>query len=237
MEEKTGKAGAILRIVGVIAIIAVVIAAIVASMNHKTPVAEKVWYPEMTLGDMETAENHFIIYSDIACPYCIAFEAAMVEHHDELMEYIEKNDVLIEVRATDFLYEYGEGAPVESRYSAVATYCAKNEGKFWDFYDEAVATTWKDWFAGVGKSAFGEFNKMGKDYWVKMGRKVGLGDEFEKCVMNDETLDTVKVDARRMAKYVNGLPYFRFNSFVSSGFSLDWGWEQVLMYFDAGLKS
>ena len=232
MESKTAKIG---RIVAVVAVIGLIVAAIVVSMNRPAGSSE-VWYEEMTLGRKD-ARNHFIIYSDIACPYCIAFEAAMVEHHDELMEYIEKNDVLIEVRATDFLYEYGEGAPVESRYSAVATYCAKNEGKFWDFYDEAVATTWKDWFAGVGKSAFGEFNKMGKDYWVKMGRKVGLGDEFEKCVMNDETLDIVKEDARKMAKYVNGLPYFRFNSFVSSGFSLDWGWEQVLMYFDAGLKS
>ncbi|MBR0488189.1 thioredoxin domain-containing protein [Candidatus Saccharibacteria bacterium] len=237
MEEKTGKAGAILRIVGVIAIIAVIIAAIVASMNHKTPVAEKVWYPEMTLGDMETAENHFIIYSDIACPYCIAFEAAMVEHHDELMQYIEQNKVLIEVRATDFLYEFGESNPIESRYSAVATYCAKREGKFWNFYDKAVSTVWNDWFKGMGKAAFTDFNKLGKGYWIKMGKDVGLSDEFASCVENDETLPEVMADARKMAKFVNGLPYFKFNEYVSSGFDLSWGWEYVLMYFDAGMKS
>ncbi len=236
MEEKSGVASKILRIGGVIAVIAVLIGAIVASMNQKVPNSEKVWYPEMTLGNMD-AENYFIIYSDIACPYCIAFEAAMVEHHDELMEYIEANDILIEVRATDFLYEFGESQPIESRYSAVATYCAKEEGKFWDFYDRAVSVVWNDWFKGMGKSSFGEFNKLGKDYWIEMGKEVGLGEKFENCVKNDETLPEVMADARKMAKFVNGLPYFKFNSYVSSGFDLSWGWEYVKIYFDAGLKN
>ncbi|MBQ6375411.1 thioredoxin domain-containing protein [Candidatus Saccharibacteria bacterium] len=237
MEEKAEKAGTIWGVIGVIVVIALIVAAIVASMNRKTPIAEKVWYPEMTLGDAETAENHYIIYSDIACPYCIAFEAAMVEHHDDLMQYIESNKILIEVRATDFLYEYGESQPIESRYSAVATYCAKKEGKFWDFYDIAVATVWNDWFKGMGKSAFSEFNKLGKDYWIKMGQSVGLADDFATCVENDETLPEVMADAKRMAKFVNGLPYFKFNEYTSSGFDLSWGWDYVLMYFDAGLKS
>lgn len=237
MEEKAEKAGTIWGIIGIVAVVGLIFAAIMASMNQKTSIAEKVWYPEMTLGDAETAENHFIIYSDIACPYCIAFEAAMVENHDELMQYIEANKVLIEVRATDFLYEYGESNPIESRYSAVATYCAKKEGKFWEFYDKAVSTVWNDWFKGMGKSAFSEFNKLGKDYWIKMGKEVGLSDDFATCVKNDETLPEVMADAKKMARSVNGLPYFKFNDYVSSGFDLSWGWEYVKMYFDAGIKS
>ena len=237
MEESKGRFGAIVRVVAILAIVVAIIAAITASINAKKPVAESVWYPEMTLGNLETAENHFIIYSDIACPYCIAFEAAMVENHDELMRYIEANKVLIEVRATDFLYEYGESRSIESRYSAVATYCAKREGKFWDFYDAAISKVWNEWFKNAGKSAFTEFNKMEKDYWIKIGRGAGMSDEFETCVKNDETLPEVVADAKRMAKFVNGLPYFKFNNYVSSGFDLSWGWEYVKMYFDAGLKS
>ena len=193
--------------VGIFAVAIAIIAAIMASINAKTPISEKVWYEEMTLGDMD-AKNYFVIYSDIACPYCIAFENAMIEHKDELMEYIEEKDILIEVRATDFLYEYGESKPIESRYAAVATYCAKREGKFWDFYDKAVTTVWNDYFKESGKGAFTEFNKNGKDYWVEMGKSVGLGEEYEQCVMEDETLNEAKTDAERMAKQVNGLPYF-----------------------------
>ena len=222
--------------VGIFAVAIAIIAAIMASINAKTPISEKVWYEEMTLGDMD-AKNYFVIYSDIACPYCIAFENAMIEHKDELMEYIEEKDILIEVRATDFLYEYGESKPIESRYAAVATYCAKREGKFWDFYDKAVTTVWNDYFKESGKGAFTEFNKNGKDYWVEMGKSVGLGEEYEQCVMEDETLNEVKTDAERMAKQVNGLPYFKFNDFISSGFDLSWGWDFVLKYFEAGLKS
>ena len=236
MEEKSGVLPKVMRIIGVVLVVGLIFAAIIASMNTKKSNADSVWYPEMTMGNME-AKNYFIIYSDIACPYCIAFEAAMVEHHDELMEYIEKNDILIEVRATDFLYEYGESNPVESRYSAVATYCARNEGKFWDFYDKAVTKVWNEYFKEMGKAAFSQFNQLDKDYWIELGKSVGLSDSFEKCVKNDETLPAVKEDAKKMTKYVNGLPYFKFNSYISSGFDLSWGWDYVLKYFDAGLKS
>lgn len=224
--------GIVLGVVGGVLMLSLMV------VGFTTMTAEKpteVWYEEMTMGSLD-AKNHYVIYSDIACPYCIAFENAMVEHADDLAAYIKQNDILIEIRATDFLYEYGESRSIESRYSAVATYCAKREGKFWDFYDKAVTTVWNDYFKGSGKAAFSEFNKNGKDYWIEMGKSVGLADEFEKCVMEDETLEEVKADAKRMAKLVGGLPYFQFNKFTSSGFDLAWGWDYVLMYFDAGLK-
>ena len=233
--EKSSKVAVVGRVVAIIVIIFAITGAIIASMSKGEAASNDVWYEEMTMGKLN-ASNHFIIYSDIACPYCIAFENAMIEHKDELEEYIEKNNILIEVRATDFLFEYGESAPVESRYSAVATYCAKDQGKFWEFYDLAITTVWNDWFKENGKGAFTEFNKMGKDYWIEMGKSVGLGEEFETCVNSNATLEAVKADAKKMVKYVNGLPYFKFNKYVLSGFDMSWGWEHVLMYFDAGLK-
>lgn len=235
--EKSSIAGVIGRIALIVVIVFAIGAAIVASMGgggESEP--REIWYEEMTMGDLN-AKNHFIIYSDIACPYCIAFENAMIEHKEDLEQYIEANDILIEIRATDFLFEYGESASIESRYSAVATYCARDRGKFWEFYDLAVTKVWNEWFKGMGKSSFSEFNKMGRSYWIEMGKSVGLGEDFEQCVKNDETVAQVKEDAKRMTQYVNGLPYFKFNDYVLSGFDLSWGWDHVLMYFDAGLDS
>ena len=67
----------ILRIIGVLAVVGVLLATIIISMTSKPSNAERVWDSDMTVGNME-AKNYFIIYSDIACPYCIAFENAIV---------------------------------------------------------------------------------------------------------------------------------------------------------------
>ncbi|MBR3386385.1 thioredoxin domain-containing protein [Candidatus Saccharibacteria bacterium] len=234
--QKKQTGGKIARIAALIAIVLVFVAIIITSMSQKTPNSEKVWYPEMTVGNMD-AKNYFVIYSDIACPYCIAFENAIVENQAEFEKYIADNDVLVEIRVADFLYEYGESNPIESRYGAEAIYCAKDAGKFWEYYDLAVTRVWNDYFKNAGKSAFSEFNKLGLDYWADLGKEVGLGEDFVSCVKENKTLDEVKANAKRMTKIVPGMPYFKFNNYTSSGFDLSWGWNYVLMYFDAGLKS
>ena len=230
------KTGKIIRIVGIVVIVVAIFAAMIASMNQKPSNAERVWDKEMTVGDME-AKNYFIIYSDVACPYCVAFENAIIEHEEDFKRYIEQNDVLVEIRVSDFLYEYGQSKSIESRYGAEAIYCARNEGRFWDYYNLAITKVWNEYYAKLGKSAFGEFNKLGKDYWIDMGKEIGLGDTFVSCGENDETGAEIKKNAEKSAKLVNGMPYFKFNDSVQSGFDLSWGWEYVLMYFNSGLKS
>ena len=225
-----------LRIIGIIAIIVIIIAAIVASMNIKPSNNEKVWDTATTIGHPD-AKNYFIIYSDLVCPYCIAFENAIVENEEEFQEYIKQNDILVEVRLSDFLYEYGEANPINSRYSAVATYCAKNEGKFWDYYNLAVTTVWNDYFKDLGKGAFTKMGSLTKDYWINIGKKVGLSDSFEDCVNNDTPLAEIKENAKKSAKLADGMPYFKLNNYTSSGFDLSWGWDYVKMYFQAGLES
>ena len=225
-----------LRIIGIIGVAMLIILAISASMNAKPSNSEKVWDEKTTIGSMD-AKNYFIVYSDLVCPYCIAFENAIVEHEDEFQKYIKENDILYEVRISDFLYEYGETNPINSRYSAVATYCAKNEDKFWDYYNLAVTTVWNDYFKDSGKSAVANMSKLGKDYWINIGKKVGLGEKFEDCVKNDEPLTEIKETAAKTAKLANGMPYFKLNKYTSSGFDLSWGWEYVQMYFKAGLES
>ncbi len=225
-----------LRIIGVVAVIGILFAAIISSMTHKTPNSEIVWNEDMTVGNMD-AKNYFIIYSDIACPYCIAFENAIVEHEEEFKKYIEENDILVEIRLSDFMYEFGESRSIESRYSAEAIHCARREGKFWDYYNLVITRVWNDWFKQMGKSAFESFNKLEKDYWIKLGKKVGLGENFETCVKNDEVLPELIQASQKMSRLVNGMPHFKFNNYTSGGFDLTWGWEYVLMYFEAGLKS
>ena len=228
--------GKALRIIGVVAVVGILIAAIATSLTHKTPNSEIVWNKDMTVGNME-AKNYFIIYSDFACPYCLAFENAIIEHESEFKDYIRDNDILVEIRLSDFMYEYGQSQSIESRYSAEAVYCAKNEGKFWDYYYADIEKVWNDWFKDLGKAAFTEFNKLDKSYWIKIGKKVGLGETFETCVNNDEPLEDIVKTAKKMTKLVDGMPHFKFNNYSPSGFDLSWGWEYVLMFFDAGLKS
>ncbi len=223
-----------LSIFGIIFVFGLIVVAIIASFGTKAPNSEKVWDEAMTKGNPD-AKNYYITYSDLMCPYCIAFESATIEHKDEFEQYLEDNDILYEVRVSDFLYEYGEARAINSRYSAEAVYCAKNEGKFWDYYDLAVMTLWNDYFKDSGKSAFSKVNGFDKEYWIKLGKKVGLGETFENCVKNDEPLEEIIANAAKTAKLVNGMPHFKFNSETFSGFDPSGSWDYALMYLNAGL--
>ena len=214
----------------------VLVAAIIVSMNQKPSNSEKIWDERTTMGNLD-AKNYFIIYSDLVCPYCIAFENAIVEHEDEFKKYIEENDILVEVRVSDFLYEYGESNPIHSRYSAIATYCARDEGKFWDYYNKAITTVWNEYFKGNGKSGFAGLNRNSSDYWTKIGEAIGLGDEFKSCVEEERPLEEIEKNAEKTSRLAGGMPYFKFNNYTTSGFDLSWGWEYVKMFFQAGLES
>lgn len=225
-----------LRIFGIVAVVIVLFAAIIASMNSKPSNAERIWDQNTTIGNID-AKNYFIIYSDIVCPYCVAFENAIIEHEEEFQQYLKDNDVLLEIRMSDFLYEYGESRPISSRYSAIASYCARDEGKFWDYYNLAITSVWNDYFKKLGKSAFPELAKAGKEYWVNLGKKVGLGESFSSCVEDETPLEEIKANAEKTSKLVSGLPAFKLNSYSPPGFSMEGTWEDVKAYFDAGLDS
>ena len=115
------------RIIALVAVVVVILAAIIASVSYKPSNADQVWDMQTTVGNTD-GKNYFIVYSDLACPYCIAFENAIIENQEAFEKYIDNNDILYEVRLSDYLYEYGEAKPQHSRYGAVAAYCAKNEG-------------------------------------------------------------------------------------------------------------
>ena len=224
-----------LRIIGVVAVVAAIVGAIIASMA-KPSNSDSVWDTDMTMGNLD-AKNYFIIYSDLACPYCIYFENPIIEHEEDFKKYIEENDILIEIRLSDFLFEYGQHQSPASREGAIATYCAKNEGRFWDYYNLAVHTVWRDYFSEYGEGGFGGLDNTGKELWIDLGKSIGLGDTFETCVKNDEPLDLIMERALKTTKLVSGMPYFKFNSYTFSGFTPNGTYSDVLMYMDAGLKS
>lgn len=226
----------VFRIFGIVAVVVVLIAAIIASMTAKPSNAEKVWDEAMTMGNPD-AKNYYIVYSDIVCPYCVAFDNAIIENEAEFEQYLKDHDILFEIRLSDFLYEYGESNPISSRHSALGAYCAKNEGKFWDYYNLAITTVWNDYFKANGKAAFAQMAKLGKPYWIEMGKKVGLGDDFAQCVENETPLEEIKANAEKTSKLVSGLPSFKFNSYSPPGFSMDGTWEDVKAYFKAGLEN
>ncbi len=224
------------RILGVIAVVGALAAAIIFSMKGPST-AELIWDKDTVIGSPD-AKNHFIIYSDLLCPYCVAFENAMAMNEESVEEYAAEHDVAIEVRVSEFLYRYGESRPINSHYSAEAVFCAKKEGKFWDYYNTAIKKVWSEYFAQMGKGAFSEMAQLNKEYWVNIGKEVGLGNTFADCVYYDQTADEVLKVTEKTAKLVNGgMPYFKFNEWTTSGFDLSWGYEHVLQYFEAGLKS
>lgn len=230
------KSSKIAGVAGLIIVVILLFAAIIASMSIKPSNSEKVWDQAMTIGNPD-AKNYFIVYSDIVCPYCVAFDNAIVENEEEFEQYLEEHDILFEVRLSDFLYEYGETNPISSRHSALGAYCAKNEGKFWDYYNLAITTVWNDYFKDNGKAAFVQMAKLGKPYWIEIGKKVGLGDEFAKCVEDETPLEEIEINAEKTTKLVSGLPSFKFNSYSPPGFSMDGTWEDVKAYFKAGLNN
>ncbi len=218
----------------------IIVFIILLIINSTKPVdhTESVWNKETTLGSLN-AKNYYIMYTDIACPYCTVFSRNIMNNKDEFMkDYIEGKDILFEVRVTDFLYEYSEHHPQMSRDSAEAIFCAIDEGRFWDYYYAIIQTLWEDYHSkGIGVSKTAEpITDLPEDYWLQIGKKIGLGESFENCVTNHLSLPKVQENTSRSTKYIQGLPYFKFNDYITGGFDNNWGWDYVKRYLDAGLK-
>lgn len=223
-----------LRTVAIVAVVVAVFALIITSMSAKQSLSEQVWDQNTTIGSLD-ADNYYIMYTDLMCPYCDVFSRAVMEHWDEFQTYLNEHDILFEIRLTDALYE-GSGIQY-SRDAAEATYCAAREDKFWEFYHGALSALWDDYHSkgvGVSKTAT-PIKNLPDDYWLEVGHKAGLGDSFDNCVKNHETVATIEDNTRRAMQTAEGMPSFKFNRFTTSGFDNSWGWDYVKMYLDAGL--
>ena len=229
----------ILRYLAIVLVVVAFFALIISNVSNKDH-TDSVWNEATTLGRMN-AKHYYIFYTDLACPYCSAFSLAVMDNKDEFMsDYIDGKDILYEVRVTDFLYEFGEHKPEMSRQSAEAVYCATNENRFWDYYYSALDHLYNDYYSeGVGTSKDAPMiTDMTRDYWLNIGKELGLSSEFESCYTEHKMLNKVKENTAKASQFVQGgLPYFKFDKFTTGGFDTAWGWDYVKKYLDAGLSS
>ncbi|MBR1796366.1 thioredoxin domain-containing protein [Candidatus Saccharibacteria bacterium] len=230
--------GKIIRTVALIAVGGFLIALVIFNVSGGSTAGEKAWDLRTTIGNHE-AKNHFIMYTDLACPYCDVFSRAVMENEEEFQQLIAENDIMVEIRLMDFLYHYGESKPEMSKWSAEATVCATEKDKFWDYYHAGLKALWDDYHSkGIGTSKTApKIEGMTRDYWVNIGEKVGLDkDEFSTCMDSEETTRTL---AERREKTLRsgaqGMPYFVEGKFKQSGFDNTWGWEEAKTFLTAGI--
>ncbi len=224
-----------LRTIGIIVVIVLLFGVVIASLSSRPSAGEQVWNEATTVGSMD-AKNHYVMYTDIMCPYCDFFSRVVMDNWDKFTAYLEENDILFEIRLTDYLYE-GTGSQY-SRDSAEAAYCAMRENKFWDFYHGAQTALLEDYHSkGIGDSKTSPSIKdLPDDYWLEIGHEAGLGTDFDNCIANHEMASELDNNTRRANQVAQGYPYFKFNKFTTAGFDSSWGWDYVKMYLDAGLS-
>ena len=122
----------VLRIGGIVVVVGLLVALIAASFTRPSA-AGSIWDTRTTIGDVNST-NHYIMYTDIMCPYCDVFSRELMNHEEEFKrDYIDGKNIVFEVRMTDFLYENGTNNE-NSRNGAEAIYCATEQDRFWDYY-------------------------------------------------------------------------------------------------------
>lgn len=224
-----------LRIVALVAVIGLILLAIFSSTVKSPEISGKIWNEHMVLGDPATATRHYIVYTDLMCPYCNFYARQTLSYEDDFKAYLAEHKIAYEVRVTDMLYE---GSGIEySRPAAEAAYCAAREDKFWAFYHEAVSSLFKDYYNyGIGDSKTSpKIEDMTRDYWEDIGTRVGLGEDFQSCYEHRETVSEIAENTYKASTLANGLPYFTFGKFSTGGFDSSWDFEVIKEMYDAGL--
>ncbi len=233
----------VIRIVAVCVVIGFLVALIV--FNATKPVDFTPWEMAMTKGDKETAKHHFIMYTDIFCPYCDKFSNALRAHAEDFQkDYIEDKNVFFEIRMTDVNYTYGHSN--NSRPGGEGAYCAAAQDNFWGYYDALLTKLYDDYHSkGIGVSKDSEhIPDLPDSYFSDAAEKGGLDvEKFNACMESDEMLAKLDSNTKRAQNALqSGVPYFVFDKYTANGFLGQWDaegydWEQAKLLLDAGLAS
>ena len=213
-KEKQSKK--IVRLILVALVLLVVLVLMTLSVNYKPPVTAEVWNPAMTKGGDDG--RPYIMYTDIACPYCMKFAEAVNSHKSDFNErYIDNGKIRFEIRITDYLYANGKE---NSKSGGESAYCAANQDKFWPYYEALTHQLYEDYYA-KGENA----PVLDTEYYVKIATKTGVDkDKFVTCMKNHETEERL-TDVTKKAEEagVAGMPSFVFNgTSIPSGFGGTW---------------
>ncbi|MBR3257289.1 thioredoxin domain-containing protein [Candidatus Saccharibacteria bacterium] len=223
------------RILILAGIFGVILLAIISSSVKPPEIESKIWNDAMTLGDVENATRHYIVYTDLMCPYCNYYAKTISDNEEEFEKFLSDHKIAYEVRVTDMLYESSDVA--FSRPAAEGAYCAARENKFWDYYHLAVDSIFEDYYSkGLGNSKTApKITNLPTSYWKEIGKEVGLGESFENCFDEEKALSQVTENTYRASAQASGLPYFVFGKYATGGFDSTWGWSETKEMLEAGL--
>ena len=198
---------------------------------------------DRTILGNKTAKNHYVMVTDVMCPYCTVFSRLTLENQEKFEKYLKDHDIVFELRVTDFLYENNMDKYGFSRMSAEAVACATEQNKFWDYYHQVIRRLWKDYQSkGIGSSKNAPAIKdLTVKYWQNIAKEVNLDDSFSTCLSEHKMLDKVKQNTAEATTFMhrynlNGMPSFKFGSFATSGFDTSWDYSYVERFLEAGLK-
>ncbi len=204
---------AIILAIAAVATVAIVAIVIInsASSPANSPIVEitpKV-YPQVdrnSIGD-PNAPVKIVEYSDFQCPLCKRFadetEQAIVD------DYIKTGKVYFTYRSLgNFISDNIRMGKTESRDSAMAAYCAADQGKFWE-YKDSLFTNWK------GEDV-GSFTQK---RLIAMAESIGLDvEQFSQCLKSGKYRDQIDQDSQDgNAAGVNGTPAFFINGELLMG--------------------
>ena len=238
-----------IRIVAIVLVIGLIGFLFVNGAINNNKSSQEPWNEHMTMGDRETAKLYYYDYTDIMCPFCDKFANAVRVHRDEFKkDYIEAKNIYFEVRLTDILYishkDEHESA-INSRNSAMGAYCAADQNKFWEYYDGILEKLYNDYHSkGIGVDRYSEMiPKLELSYFKDVAKDFEDFDyeRFASCVDNGEKAEELDKNTSKASVITsNGVPYFIFGSYKTSGFLGKWDaekydWEQAKLLLDAGL--
>lgn len=148
--------------------------------------------PANALG-AESAKITIIEYSDFQCPYCLRFTQEVKPRIIDA--YVKTGKVRLAFKQMPILSE-------DSRIAALASECAADQGKFWEFHDAVFNDR-----AAKGRLA------MDKNRSVEVAAALKLdADKFRDCMQNDRTLARVQADLDEGRTIgVRGTPTFLIN--------------------------
>ena len=232
------------KVKAILAVVAVVLVGALIVFNASNPTTAEVaaWNPAMAKGNRETGK-HYIMYTDIFCPYCDKFSNAMHANIGEFTtDYIDSGKVYYEVRVTDINYRSGHSE--NSRPGGEAIYCAAQQGKFWEYYRGILDKLYADYHSkGIGVSRTSEeIPVLENEYFYGVGETAGLdASVFRDCMEGHKSLEELNSATEKASRLIaSGVPYFVFGKYKASGFDGNWDtandWRQVRLMLEAGLQ-
>jgi protein-disulfide isomerase len=164
-------------------------------------------YP--TLGP-ENSENVVIEFSDFQCPYCSlasglpSWATGYASQYSDLIDSAGKVQDMAADGKLRFIYVSMSFLGQESIYAAQASYCAKDQGKFWEVHDAIFR-------ASTGPEE--NDGRYSKENLKTIAKSISGLDtaKFNKCLDDDETLSDVQKVASQASQIASGTPTFYIN--------------------------